>query len=60
MIEGNCGEVDCVASSNRTRGTKKMPLLFYFPLIVWIGMMNIMHEETQQPVKVKAHIPTQH
>jgi hypothetical protein len=24
-----------------------MPLLFYFPLIVWIGMMEVMQAEMQ-------------
>ena len=27
------------------REEQKMPLLFYFPLIVWIGMMEVMQAE---------------
>jgi hypothetical protein len=30
-----------------------MPLLFYFPLIVWMGMLGAMHHETQAPAVVK-------
>jgi hypothetical protein len=37
-----------------TRGTQKMPLLFYFPLIVWMGMMEIAQDEMRVPVRVKA------
>ena len=28
-----------------------MPLLFYFPLIVWMGMMGIVQQEMHAPVK---------
>jgi len=35
-----------------------MPLLFYFPLIVWMGLMDFMREEMHESVKVKARIPT--
>jgi hypothetical protein len=34
-----------------------MPLLFYFPLIVWMGMMEIVQQEVYAPVKVKAQSP---
>jgi hypothetical protein len=34
-----------------------MPLLFYFPLIVWMGMMEIVQQEVHTPVKVKAQSP---
>jgi hypothetical protein len=30
-----------------------MPLLFYFPLIVWMGMVEIMHDEMRAPVKTR-------
>jgi hypothetical protein len=35
---------------------KKMPLLFYFPLIVWMGMMEIAHDEMRVPLKVKTPV----
>jgi len=31
-----------------------MPLLLYFPLIVWMGMMEIARQEMHVPVRVKA------
>jgi hypothetical protein len=34
-----------------------MPLLFYFPLIVWMGTMEIVQQEVHAPVKVKAQSP---
>jgi hypothetical protein len=34
-----------------------MPLLFYFPLIIWMGMVEILEEEMRVPVKVKAGTP---
>jgi len=30
-----------------------MPLLFYFPLIVWMGMLGAMHDEVHAPAVVK-------
>lgn len=30
-----------------------MPLLFYFPLIVWMGMMEIVQQEMHAPIKVR-------
>jgi len=41
-----------------------MPLLFYFPLIVWMGMMDFLREEMHEPVKfesvkVKGRVPPQ-
>jgi hypothetical protein len=30
-----------------------MPLLFYFPLIVWMGMLGAMQEEMRAPMTVK-------
>jgi hypothetical protein len=35
-----------------------MPLLFYFPFIVWMGMMEIMRDE-MMPATVKSRRPTQ-
>jgi hypothetical protein len=35
-------------------GHNKMPLLFYFPLITWMGLVEIVQEEMRIPVKVKA------
>ena len=34
-----------------------MPLLFYFPFIVWMGMMEIAQDEMRAPVRVKAQKP---
>lgn len=31
-----------------------MPLLLYFPLIVWMSMVEIVQQEMHVPVKVKA------
>jgi hypothetical protein len=31
-----------------------MPLLLYFPLIVWMGLMEVVHQEMYAPIKVKA------
>jgi hypothetical protein len=31
-----------------------MPLLLYFPLIIWMGMLGAMQDEMRVPVKVKA------
>ncbi len=36
-----------------------MPLLFYFPLIIWMGVIEIVREEMRIPVKVKAGPPEQ-
>jgi len=36
-----------------------MPLLFYFPLIVWMGMFDFMREEMGEPIKAKVRVPTQ-
>jgi hypothetical protein len=37
----------------------KMPLLFYFPFIVWMGLMEIAQAEMRAPVRVKAQSPSQ-
>ena len=34
-----------------------MPLLFYFPLIVWMGLMEVAQHEMRIPVKAKARTP---
>ena len=31
-----------------------MPLLFYFPLIVWMGMLEAMQDEMRVPATTKA------
>ena len=38
-------------SANRTRGGK-MPLLFYLPLIIWMGLFEVAQNEMRAPVKV--------
>ena len=30
-----------------------MPLLLYFPLIIWIGMLEAMQDEVRAPATVK-------
>lgn len=32
-----------------------MPLLFYFPIIVWAGMVTVAQEQMRAPVPVKVH-----
>jgi len=34
-----------------------MPLLFYFPYIIWMGMMQIAQDEMRVPVKIKPRPP---
>ena len=34
-----------------------MPLLFYFPLIVWMGMAEIMQDQMCAPAKIKTREP---
>jgi hypothetical protein len=47
------------ASSSRVyvvepqREKQKMPLLFYFPLIIWMGMLEAMQDELRVPVKAR-------
>jgi hypothetical protein len=31
-----------------------MPLFFYLPMIIWMGLFGVAHEDTRVPVKVKA------
>ena len=31
-----------------------MPLLFYFPYIIWMGMIELAQEEMRVAIKVKA------
>ncbi|MGA8387412.1 MAG: hypothetical protein WBV43_05285 [Pseudolabrys sp.] len=39
---------------NRNARYKKMPLLFYFPLIVWMGMLEAIQDEMRVPATAKA------
>lgn len=36
-----------------------MPLLFYFPFIIWMGMVEVVQHEMHVPVKVRARVPQQ-
>ena len=36
-----------------------MPLLFYFPFIVWMGLMEIAQDEMRVSVKAKTRTSTQ-
>ena len=40
--------------SNRNARYKKMPLLFYFPLIVWMGMLGALQDQLRSPAPVEA------
>jgi len=31
-----------------------MPMLLYFPLIIWMGMFGVVQDEMRVPVKAKA------
>jgi len=42
-----------VAFPNRN-ARKKMPLLFYFPLIIWMGVLEAMQDEMRVPAAAKA------
>ncbi len=35
-----------------------MPLLLYFPLIIWMGMLEVARSEIRSPAEAKAHVPT--
>jgi hypothetical protein len=35
-----------------------MPLLFYFSLIIWMGMVEIMQDELRIPTKAKVKVGT--
>jgi hypothetical protein len=41
----------------RTEREVQMPLLFYFPLIIWMGMVEIMQDELRVPAKAKVGTP---
>ena len=43
----------CVCVVEPQREKQKMPLLFYFPLIVWMGMLEAMQDEMRVPVTAK-------
>jgi hypothetical protein len=58
--EGNCSKTARVLLSNQREAGNNMPLLFYFPYIVWMGMMQIVHDEMRVPVKIKARPPVRH
>ena len=31
-----------------------MPLFFYLPMIIWLGMVDAAQKDTRTPVKIKA------
>jgi hypothetical protein len=35
-----------------------MPLLLYFPLIIWMGMFEVARSEIRSPAEVKVRVPT--
>jgi hypothetical protein len=34
-----------------------MPLLFYFPLTIWMGIVDVMQDELRVPAKAKVVTP---
>jgi hypothetical protein len=54
---GNSCKTGCVLMSNQREAGNNMPLLFYFPYIVWMGMMQLVQDEMRIPVKIKARPP---
>jgi hypothetical protein len=44
----------CVTLVEPNARCQKMPLLFYLPLIIWMGLFEVAHDEMRAPVKVKA------
>src|SRR5262245_35224410 len=46
-----------VGLSNQREAGNKMPLLFYFPYIIWMGMMQVVQDDMRVPVKIKARPP---
>ena len=60
MIAGNCSKTGRVLLSNQREAGNNMPLLFYFPYIVWMGMMQLVQDEMRVPVKIKAQPPIRH
>jgi hypothetical protein len=57
---GNCSKTGRVLLSNQREAGNNMPLLFYFPYIVWMGMMQLVQDEMRAPVKIKARPPIRH
>jgi hypothetical protein len=60
VIAGNCNKTVRVLLSNQREAANNMPLLFYFPYIVWMGMMQIVQDEMRAPVKIKARSHIRH
>jgi hypothetical protein len=46
--------LSCVCLVEPQREKQKMPLLFYFPLIIWMGMLDAMKDEMRVPARAKA------
>jgi hypothetical protein len=51
--QGNWGWLSRVCVVEPQREKQKMPLLFYFPLIVWMGMLEAMQDEMRVPATAK-------
>ena len=34
-----------------------MPLLFYFPMVIWLGMIGVVQDEMRVPVRARARTP---
>jgi hypothetical protein len=46
--------IDRVSCSDRN-ARQKMPLLLYLPIIVWMGMVELMQQEMRAPEKTKLY-----
>jgi hypothetical protein len=53
VIAGTLTEALAFSTRTGTRGDA-MPLLFYLPMIIWLGVLGAAQDEMRVPVKVKA------
>ena len=44
----------CVFLAEPQREKQNMPLLLYFPLIIWLGMLEAMKDDLREPATIKA------
>jgi hypothetical protein len=59
-LPGTAAKPAAFSCRTNARQGNNMPLLFYFPYIVWMGMMQIVQDEMRVPVKIKARPPIRH
>jgi len=56
-MAGTTAKPPALACRTNARQATKMPLLFYFPYIIWMGMMQVVQDDMRVPVKIKARPP---